>query len=85
MVKFKSLTTQSIADLWRNRHFHALLPGRQNGVTLMEGNLAISNKTTYIFTFWPALKPLGFYSKDTSPAIHVHKAINYGIIVIMNY
>ena len=66
--KFQSLTSQSVAELWRSRHSHTLLQGRQNGATLMEENLVMSNKTIYVFTLWLALLLLGFYPKDTSPA-----------------
>lgn len=38
----------------------------QNGTIPMERNLAISNKTTYVFTLWPKIPLLGIYS-NTAP------------------
>lgn len=81
--KSQSLTTQSVAELWRRRHSHALLLGRQNGTTPMEENLAMSNKIINAFTLWLALLLLGFYLKDTSPAILKYIYVRLFIMVFL--
>ena len=35
--------------------------------TNLEENLAISNKTTYVFTYWPSIPTLEIYLKYTHP------------------
>lgn len=46
-----------------------LLMGMQTDTTLLEGNLAVSNKTSYALTIQQILGILGIYREVTYPAI----------------
>lgn len=41
----------------------------QTGTTILEGNLAMPNKTTYVLIFDPAIL-LGIYPEDICPTIY---------------
>lgn len=50
LAKIEKVKQYMLSRLWGNRHTH-ITRENANCITLMEGNLAIRNKTTYIFTF----------------------------------
>lgn len=59
--------------------------GGQTSATPREGNLAISNKSTYAFTFKPAVSLLGIHPDDTPSIIHRHRFIHCCIVCNCKY
>lgn len=65
------------------RHSHTFLAGKQTGTTLLEENLAISNKSTYALIFWPRNPFSGnLPEEDTSQQYENTHAQGYSIIAL---
>lgn len=68
-----------LSDLWLKRfssitkisviHSCTLLMRMLISTALLEGTLAASNRTTYAFTFDPAIPLLGIHPEDLLPAV----------------